>query len=97
MPDVALIDPLGREIILHDHTWFGHILKGHPDMRPFRSLVENAIRQPLRICYSMSSVDCRVYFGATATSLLIAVVADVDKGFVKTAYRARQMKGQVEW
>jgi hypothetical protein len=26
MPDVTLNDPLGRTIILHNHTWYGHII-----------------------------------------------------------------------
>ena len=32
MADTTLTDPLGRDIVLHDRTWYGHIVKGHPDM-----------------------------------------------------------------
>lgn len=32
MPDAELTDPLGRRIRLHDRTWYGHILKAHPEM-----------------------------------------------------------------
>jgi len=30
MIDRHLQDPLGRRITLHDRTWFGHIVRGHP-------------------------------------------------------------------
>jgi hypothetical protein len=98
MADTILIDLLGRSITLHDHTWFGHVLKGHPEMHNRRADVEGAITQPQWICYSTSAFDCRVYYAPDAsTGLLIAAVANVVHGYVKTAYLARSTKGTVEW
>ena len=98
MPDALMIDPLGRAVTLHDHTWFGHILKGHPDMRTLRTEVEAAIQTPLRICFSSSDPGCRIYYGSTwNSSIMVAVIGDVVGGFVRTAYRTAKIKGAVEW
>jgi hypothetical protein len=98
MPDTILIDPLGRKIVMHDHTGYGHIVKGHPDVRAGRAFAENAISNPLEIRRSKSDADCRPYYGISATAgTMIVVVADVALGVVKTAYRAKVMKGLVEW
>ena len=98
MADVTLIDPLGRSITLHDHTWFGHIIKGHPEMKTRRPDVEKAIQSPDQICYSNSAVECRLYFAPDRSAVMfIAVVADVVQGLVKTAYLAKAPKGLVEW
>ena len=98
MSDSHIVDPLGRRIILHDHTWFGHIVKGHPEMRNRRAAVEQAIQAPMTIRFSSIDVNCRVYYGSGgAPHFLVAAVADVVGGFVKTAYRARAPKGVVEW
>ena len=98
MADTPLVDPLGRTIVLHDHTWFGHIVKRHPDMRSLRTYVETAIIAPTRICFSTSDPDCRVYYGPGPTQgILVAVVGDVVGGYVRTAYRTTRIKGTPEW
>jgi len=97
--DSKLIDPLDRELILSDSTWFGHIVKGHPDMAHSRLTVEHAVRQPIEIQVSTYDEDCRVYYGrANKDGRMIAVVADVIARIVKTAYAAeKKKKGVVEW
>lgn len=97
MADTTIIDPLGRSITLHDHTWFGHVLKGHPELTADRFMAERAVGAPSTIRFSTSDANCRIYYGAGPAGLLIAVVADVVGGFVKTAYRTRLVKGAVEW
>ncbi len=98
MADITLRDPPGRSISLHDHTWYGHILKGHPEVQPFRALVEAAIFSPLEIRFTLADADCRIYYKDVPSGvLLIAVVADVVAGFVKTTYLCRTMKGATEW
>lgn len=99
MPDTSLTDPLKRKIALHDFTWFGHIVKGHPEMKGRRSLVESAVRHPKEIWISCSDPDCRLYFGkGPRAGLLTLVVADVVRGFVKTAHLARRVSGRTrEW
>jgi hypothetical protein len=98
MADTTYNDPLGRPITLHDHTWHGHIAKRHPDVRTLRQVIERAIRNPLQISFSTSDPDCRVYYGRGLTSdIMVAAVADVVAGVVKTAYRTTRMKGVVEW
>ena len=99
MADATLIDPLGRAIVLYDSAWYGHILKGHPEVRQARRRVERAIRAPLEIRLSHSDPDCRLYYGlGPHAGLLIQVVADVALGVVKTAHFAKKITGgTVEW
>ena len=99
MTDALLVDPLGRRIELRDRTWFGHVLKGHPEVAPFRGLAEAAVTRPLEIRFSTSDPDCRVYYGkGPVPRLRLAVIADVRSGSVKTAYLARKASaGGVEW
>ena len=99
MPSATIVDPLGRQITLHDHTWFGHILKGHPDMNGYRQEAERTVARPLEIQISTSDADCRVYYGQpSAKGIMVAVVADVVIGIVKTAYLTNKKKnGVIEW
>src|SRR5690242_8630948 len=41
--DTRITDPLGRTVVLHGHTWFGHVVKQHPEMRPYRRLAEAGV------------------------------------------------------
>jgi hypothetical protein len=97
--DSILIDPLQREILLSDATWFGHIVKGHPELARKRFLVEHALRQPVEIQKSTSDTNCRLYYSApNKAGLMIVVVADVVIKVVKTAYSAvKKKKGDIEW
>jgi hypothetical protein len=97
LADTTLVDPLGRTIVLHDHTWYGHVVKGHPEVRADRTRAEAAVRNPAEVCFSTSDPDCRVYYGAGPAGLMIAVVADVVAGFVKTVYRTNRTRGVREW
>ena len=98
MADETFTDPLGRVITLHDHTWFGHVLKRRPDMHAMRRKVGAAIRSPATIRISTSDPDTRLYYGQpTPTGIMMVVAADVVAGHVLTAYRTRKPKGAVEW
>ncbi len=99
MPDVHLIDPLGRRITLHERTWYGHIVKAHPEMEATRSLAERVVGSPDEIRYSNSDPDCRLYFGPGPRSgIRMVVVVDVVLGLVKTAHLAKKMSGGAqEW
>jgi|SRR5882724_2082343 len=99
MPDSTIQDPLGRTIRLTNATWFGHILKGHPDLALQRLRVEHAVRQPMEIQISTYDDNCRVYYSQpNKAGRMIVVVADVVAGIAKTAYAAiKKKKGRVEW
>jgi len=99
MADTALKDPLGREIVLHDRTWHGHIAKGPPEIKDDRAHVERAIASPMEIRHSKASDDCRIYYGAgPRPTVMMMVVADVAQGIVKTAHLAKRMTGgPAEW
>lgn len=99
MTDTKVNDPLGREIVLHDRTWHGHIIKGHPEVSDARALVEQAVRAPDEIRHSRSDVDCRIYFGqGPRNGVKIMVVVDVALGLVKTAHLAEKISGgSIEW
>jgi hypothetical protein len=73
-------------------------VKGHPEVRAERRRAEDAVRNPNEICFSTSDPDCRLYYGAgSSAGLMMAVVADVVAGFVKTVYRTNKTKGVREW
>lgn len=98
MVDTLLIDPLGRRIMFHDHTWYGHVLKRHPEMTGLRGLAHASVRLPLAIHYSTSEPDCRTYYGpGPRPGIMVAVIADVVIGVVKTAYLTNKKKGAPEW
>src|SRR5437763_8798473 len=60
MPPIA--DPMGRHIELHDWTWWGHIVKGHPEVRHMRAEVEQTIAAPISIHFSSSDPNCRLFY-----------------------------------
>ena len=57
-----LTDPLGRQIDLPDDTWYGHIVKGHSEMRGLRKEAEAAIASAVTIHLSSSDENCRLYY-----------------------------------
>jgi hypothetical protein len=97
--DSHLVDPLGRRVVLQDRTWFGHVVKGHPDVAGARRLVEQAVSRPLEIRHSAADDDCRLFFGrGPRKAVMIVVVADVVRGVVKTAHLAKKLSGgAIEW
>lgn len=99
MGDSRLIDPLKREIVLHERTWIGHITKGHPEVADCRHLVEQALTKPAEIRYSRSDPDCRLYYGlGPREGLRMMVVVDISGGIVKTAHLvSKATGGDVEW
>lgn len=99
MPDVTLTDPLARAFILADHTWYRHILHGHPEMEPHHVLMEQAATTPIGIWVNSSSADARICYGAgPRAGIFVAVVVDVPLGIVKTAYLTRKATGATqEW
>lgn len=98
MADALLSDPLGRPITLHDHTWYGHILKRRAELRTLRRGVEATVQAPNEIRLSTSGPHARVYYSRpNAAGIMIAVVADVVAGHVLTAYRTNRPKGVIEW
>lgn len=93
MAETELTDPLGRRIVLHNFTWFGPIVKGHPEMRNERRRAQEAVQSPAQIRFSASDPDCGIYYDEPDTAgIRIAVIADVRGGFVKTAYPAAKLK-----
>ena len=96
---MTLTDPLGREFVLADRTWYGHIIIGHPEMAPHRALVEQAVAAPLGIWISSSNADARLCYGTgPRAGVFVAVVVDVPLGIVKTAYLTKSMTGaNQEW
>ena len=99
MADTLLADPLRRVVFLHDHTWFGHIVKAHPEMATNRALAEMTVREPDEIRQSRWDENCRLYFGpGPRPGVIIMVVADVALGAVKTAHLAKRVSGgSKEW
>jgi hypothetical protein len=98
LSDTILHDPLGRQIVLHDRTWYGHVLPAHPDMDEHRDLANRTITDPLEIRFSAADANCRIFFGVgPRKGIMIVVVADLAGGFVKTAHLIKSAKGAIEW
>lgn len=98
MADAFITDPLGRRIVLLDEGWIKHITVRHPEVAPHRAAVENAIRRPAEIRFSAADHDARLYYGPGPRSgLMIVAVANVKRGYVKTAHFTRAAKGEIEW
>src|SRR5438874_7922724 len=98
MADSTITDPLGRAITLHARTWYGHILRRHPEMRHARTSVEQTIRSPKEIRVSTYDPDCRTYYSdIVRAGMMIAVVIDVKQGLVRTAFYTSRMRGALEW
>ena len=99
MADSKKTHTLNREIVLYERTWIAHIVKGHPEVAPYRELVEQAVTAPTEIRHSKSSPDCRLYYGpGPRPAAMMMVVANVALGVVKTAHLARKTTGGlVEW
>jgi hypothetical protein len=99
MADDTFTDPLGRAIVLHDRTWYGHILKGHPELKDERERAGQVIAEPVDVRHSLSDPDVRLYHGpAKRPRVYLRVVADVELGLVKTAhYVNKPQGGEIEW
>jgi hypothetical protein len=100
MANRTLTDPLGRQVTLHNRTWYGHILKTHHEIRAHRRLVEEAVTAPLEIRIDTSDpADGRLYYGTgPRTGMMIVVAANVAVGHVLTAHLVKAAKaGAIEW
>lgn len=97
MADTNITDPLGNTLVLHDTTWYGHIVRfgNHPELARYRADVERAVAQPTCIHVSAQDPDCRLYFGPVSgrPGLHVKVVGDVAQGIVKTAHFVRTLPG----
>jgi hypothetical protein len=95
--DSYLLDPFGRTIVLHDRTWFGHIVPKHPDVANDRNQVEEAIVRPIRIIHDPTVTSRRHYYGqGPRLGVMMIVVADVVGGFVTTAHVIKRYRGGAE-
>ena len=99
MADVHLTDPLGNQITLHEVTWQRHIARRHPAISLYREHVERAITAPTIILKSNADPDCLVYYGQCPGQFgEIQVVADIRRGFIKTAFlRLGRTAGEQLW
>lgn len=83
-------DPLGRKILLPDHSW-QHIQYGHPEFATWTS-VETTVNKPNVVRQSVKKPDRDIYYklGALGTypPLYVAVVVGFkgDTGNVITAH-----------
>jgi hypothetical protein len=99
MGEWTLVDPLGREVLLSEHTWDRHVLVAHPDMYGGRDFVERAITAPRSIWFNSSDADVRIYYGnGPSPYLIVAIKANIQSGIVLTAHLAKKETGaSIEW
>jgi hypothetical protein len=86
----ATDDPDGRRVELSQERW-DHILARHPELRPFRARVLEAVRTPDRTSAGRRSNECWYFLaGAGPSRWLQVVVAYEDElGRIITAFARR--------
>ncbi len=98
-------DPTNFKTILTDECW-EHIAVRHPEMRPFRELVREAVRQPDGIYLGKRDSTRRIYrkrhlqVPGVGDSLDLLVFVGSADGYVATAYFAAysfRMLGALLW
>jgi hypothetical protein len=88
-------DRWGRDIILYEDIWFGHILVGHPDLWGLESAVARVLEYPHRVMFDMIDDDRECYyqtgvypqFPDAFVKVCVEFGGDKD-GFVVTAFIA---------
>lgn len=103
--DETISDPTGLRLVFTDDCW-QHIVSRHPEMRPFKEFVVEAIRKPDDICLGKRDPSRRIYRkrhlqieGLGGPLDLLVFAGGVD-GFVATAYFAAyslRMLGTIIW
>lgn len=98
-------DPTGFRAVLSDECWT-HIIKGHPEMKPFKGFVEAAIQKPDAIHLGKRDPTCRIFrrryqeVPGVGEWLHVLVFVDGQSGYVRTAYFAAawfRASGQQIW
>lgn len=101
----AISDPTGFQAILTDECW-QHIVSRHPEMRPLKELVLEAIRNPDGIYLGKRDPRRRIYskrylqVRGVGDSLSLLVFVGGEDRFVATAYFAAyalRMLGNLIW
>jgi len=104
MPGIVQ-DPTGLEVILTDACW-QHVISRHPEMRPFKELVLEAIRQPNGIYLGTRDPARRIYrkhyseVPGVGNSVDVLVFLGDDNKHVATAYfigYSFRMLGRLVW
>ncbi|MGH9428795.1 MAG: hypothetical protein ACRD2L_21115 [Terriglobia bacterium] len=54
-------DPTGRDLILTEDCWSDHIIQRHPEMVPFKALLQETVETPDAIYQGKRNVAIRVY------------------------------------
>jgi hypothetical protein len=91
--DETIADPTGLRLIFTDECW-QHIISRHPEMRPFKELIVEAIRGPDNIYFGKRDPSRRIYrkrylqIEGLGGPLDLLVFAESSEGFVATAYFA---------
>ncbi len=96
-------DPLGREVVLHDDTWHGHVVVEHPAMIHNVHLIQDAIERPERICRDAVDHERESYYRPIPDSiprLLVKVCVEFEPpdqfgqiaGIITTTYPTALVK-----
>ncbi len=101
----AISDPTGFQAMLTDDCW-EHIASRHPEMRPFKQFVVEAIRKPDGIYLGKRDSSRRIYrkrhlqVREVGDALDLLVFVGAADGYVATAYFAAyslRMLGALIW
>jgi hypothetical protein len=90
------VDPFGREILLTEEVWYGHIVLGHAEFRERQSIVQAALTAPGFINLDRRHPLREVYYRASSlrdpfADLLVRVVVKFyEAGEVVTAHFIRE-------
>ena len=87
----------GLDVVLDEDHWKTHVLKGHPELLPYRDLVIETLMSPVGVYRSKRDPTARIYVRSYSNVLIgetlidrtnLRVVVREENGFVATAYFA---------
>ncbi|MCK4641036.1 MAG: hypothetical protein KAU06_06845 [Candidatus Marinimicrobia bacterium] len=95
-------DPEGRNVTLHRHTFYGHILKNHPQPYIKQESIQSTIENPKHIKESETVENSLIYVSSTTDSKDFNVTtkfdSDLKSGYVTSAYVSKKpKKGSIIW
>jgi len=94
MADLEVVDPLGRTVRFEGKVWLGHIIEAHPDIKPYRRLVEQALTNLVEVRRSSSKPDHSLYYmPIPGRDLFMQVIVRQTDWTVRSAHLAKTITG----
>lgn len=74
-------DRWGRDVVLHDSCWDGHVISGHPEMDGNMACVLTVIKDPHCVTHDVNDADGENFYRA------FTLPAPFDRSYLKVCVR----------